>query len=222
MLDGTPIPGALVATNYPAGSRSYTGLGGVTSIDGYGLWNYNGANSSAANHIWGVTDLTGATMASVPTADTAFCANGFVFTPIAGAAAGADNYNMYGTMGGCTSASIAAATGPVAPGSLTMIQPMGTIMLSTKTTGNAVVPSVGIATVSAAAITAAGANGALLAQANNCIIGVVGGVAEVGCPGPYNHAGFTPAGTPIPNAINSSNKIAVDAELIANGYIALP
>lgn len=219
VLDGTPILGSLATANYPAGSRSYVGLGGVTSIDSYALWNNNGANSSVSNHIFGVTDLNGTTLTALPILGTdSFCANGFVFTPIAGAGTGADNYEVFGTYGGCTASNI--TTGLLSPA-------MGTAKLSTKSTGNTVAPSVRIATVSAAAIAAANlvssSIGTSLAKVNNCIIGVAGGVAEVGCPGNNNgNSGFVPAGTSIPMAINSSNKIAVDAELIANGYIALP
>ncbi len=233
VLDGLFInsvtTGLPLTATYPVGSRGFAGLGGVTSKDLYGLWNNNGANSSVTNHIWGVTDITGATMATIPTLGSTFCANGFVLNPIttltqalatSQGAAASDNYEILGTAGGCTSTSISTAL-QVKLGNTIGGIGMGFATLTNKTTGNAVVPSVGFLK-SVSTNTANASAAPFLAGANGCIIGVAGGVAEVGCPGSNSNAGFIPAGTAIPNAINSENKIAVDAELIANGFIALP
>ncbi len=194
---GVQITPAVVPTgNFPVGSRKYliTPIGNSTT-DIYHLY------TSPAQPQWGVTDLNGVALTAVPTAS--FCANGYVMTPIAGAAPGADNYNVYGTMGGCTQASIAAGLqNPV----------MATVLLSNKATGNAAVPTVGMATVSQANL--AGPNGMFLAQLNGSIIGVAGGKALTGT--------MFPAGTPL-SVINGQlsqvgNKTAADAFMTAFGW----
>ena len=201
---GVPVTVPVVPTGtFPAASRVYLlqRLGNSTA-DIYQLWNSVGSNA-----IWGVTDLNGVALTTAPTAATSFCASGFVLAPINPApAAGTDNFNVFGTMGGCTAASITAGLATPA---------MGTALFSNKATGNAVVPTVGLATVSPA--TLAGPNGWFMTMLNGSIIGVVGGKAETGT--------LYPAGTPLSSINNQmpgaatqfANKTAADAFMTGYG-----
>ncbi len=193
VLDGQPIvctdpvTAAAVACavpgNYPVGSKRYGGTGGKASVDNYRIW----ANDAYYTNT--VTDLNGVALTALPAAGAGFCSNGLIFTPILNAAAGADNYNVY-LAGKCTSAFITAGT---------MFPAAGTVRLSTKATGNSVVPTVGIAS---AAVTSP------VSFVNNAILAVVTGKVMEG--------NFRPAGSNA-SRVFYVNKTALDAELVANG-----
>lgn len=193
VLDGTAIlnqsTGMASGVTYPVGSRSYAGVGAISSKDSYKLW------EGGPNNVWGVTDLNGVALTTLPAFGSSFCANGVVFTPPVNAVVSPDNYSVFGTMGGCTAASITAGLANPA---------IGSAMLGTMATGNAVVPVVGVAVF----------NQSWLPGWTDSIIGVVGGLAMSGI--------FDPVGTLLPAVMQSSNKIAMDAELLANGHIVLP
>lgn len=200
---GVQVTTAVVPTGtFPVASREYLlqRLGNSTA-DIYQLWNDVGTNA-----IWGVTDTNGVALTTAPTATTSFCASGYVLVPINPApATGTDNFNVFGTMSGCTAASITAGLATPA---------MGTALLSNKTTGNAVVPTVGLVTVNQANL--AGQNGMSLQWLNGSIIGVAGGKALTGT--------IYPAGTPLSSINNQipgaptqlANKTAADA--LMTGY----
>jgi hypothetical protein len=106
--------------NYPAGARSYSGVGGISSVDTYRVW--------ASDTYWTneVTNLSGVPLTSMPS--SGFCVNGDVLTPIAPTpAAGVDNYNVHSTAtGACAGADISSALAGVA---------VGTVKLALRATG---------------------------------------------------------------------------------------
>ena len=116
-----------VAVTYPAGSASYTTTANSTQNELYMLWNSPTPVT--------LTDGAGVALSALPSIGTRFCMSGLVYDPIAGAAAGADNYNEHYsyTSPSCTAANINNALGN---------PKLGTVLISLKPTGNAVVPSV--------------------------------------------------------------------------------
>ena len=114
-----------VAVTYPAGSVSYTAASKITMGALYPIWD---------NPAFTLTDGAGVSLSALPGIGTQFCANGFVYDPIAGAAAGADNYNVhFAPPYSCTAANINNALNSLK---------LYTALISWKATGNAVVPSV--------------------------------------------------------------------------------
>lgn len=173
---------------FPTGSKKYlVAPVGNSASDIYHLW--------SSNMVWGgATDANGAAMTALPANNQTFCANGYVFTPIAPApAAGADNYNVYGTMNGCTASSITAG----------LLNPaMGTVLLGNQAIGNT---TVGIITAN---------NPMNMGFLNNSILGIAGGKVLVGQK--------YPAGTPL-SVINGplmqmANKTAADAFMTGLGF----
>jgi hypothetical protein len=145
-----------------------------------------------------VTDMTGVALTALPALGTSFCVQqgpgAAIFKPITPApAAGADNYNEFGAWS-CSATDIATA----------MVTPQGTVTLSAKATGNTAVPTVGLVTVTVA--------GSPISWMNNSIIAVRAGLVYPGWMQPAAQAGH----------IQGLNKIAVNAELTANGHATLP
>jgi hypothetical protein len=115
-----------VAVTYPAGSASYTTTANSTLSELYML-----VDSPPPITL---TNGAGVALSALPGIGTRFCVDGMVYDPIVGAAAGADNYNVfYNFTSSCTSANINAALGNTK---------IWTALISLKATGNAVVPSV--------------------------------------------------------------------------------
>lgn len=116
-----------VAVTYPAGSASYTTTGNSTQNELYEL-------VSPLTPIT-LTDGAGVALSALPSIGTRFCINGIVYDPIAGAAAGANNYTeRYNyPFGTCSAADISNA--------LNTGYSMN-VLISLKATGNAVVPTV--------------------------------------------------------------------------------
>ena len=200
-LAGTPIAcfspttGTNVACaipgNYPTGAVTYD----ITQKqDSYSL--AGGAGSGA------VTDANGLPLIALPVLNTTFCdptdwpatwpAN--VYVPIAGAATGANNYNVYNLVGGsCTTANISASI------SASTAVPYATVLISKKATGSTAVPNVLILTNPVPLV------GVDVSWITNWIYGVrAGNVWD----GSMNFAGLV-------NTIE--NKTAIDAELKASG-----
>lgn len=149
---GGTIPGAY----YPAGSRQFSGTGGVYSKDSYLLW-----GGSQPNNPWIVTNLQGSPLASLPSIGTdSFCMSSTVFSPVSGTVAtGADNYEAFWAWD-CTANGIATRS----------TAPDFTVRLSAKDTGNPAYPVEIINSNTSS-------NGSWL---NNKIIGVENGVARMG------------------------------------------
>jgi len=144
-----------------------------------------------------VTDGAGVVMTALPVIGTAtFCDPYWnrVFKPIAGAAAGAPNYSVF-MSGGCSAAAISTALAGTAA---------GTVIASLTPTGNAIVPNV---------VTLSGWTGTLAAfniPFDNIMYGANAGQLW---PGVLWSAGFTDT---------QENKTAINAELAANGFAAIP
>ncbi|MFA6015742.1 MAG: hypothetical protein WC742_11815 [Gallionellaceae bacterium] len=150
--NNAPIPGAY----YPAGSRQFSGTGGVYSKDSYLIW-----GSSQPYDWWGVKNMQGNAFTSLPIIGTdSFCADSTVFIPITGTiATGADNYNAFWAWD-CTVDGIATRS----------TAPDFTIRLSAKDTGYSAYP----VEIFSANTTTSGS------WLNNRIIGVVNGLAQMG------------------------------------------
>lgn len=188
---GVQVTSMVVPTgNFPTGAREYTVTPqGTLAAPVYQLWAPAGVNVGM-----NVTDMAGVALTALPAAGASFCANGFVFTPVAAPAVGADNYNVYGTMG-CTAANITAATGP-------MMMPMGTALLANQAVGAVTVGVVQRVT-------------GMMPLAANTIMGVAGGAVRVG--------NIIPAGTPLNSPMlgggaNFANQAAANAFLTAHGF----
>lgn len=201
VVDGTPIActdsaGTVVACsvpgNYPVGSNKYVK---TVTADMYVLVDPAGAPGYA-----GITDVNGVLLTALPAASTTLCNLGMVYQPIAGAAAGVNNYNLYFATD-CTAASIAAAV--AAPN-----VPQANMLISTYATGNAAVPSVLRITN---AITPVGSFLTNVDFLNNSIFGLRAGNVWMGA--------MRPAGTANPADLN---KTAMNAELVASGFTAIP
>lgn len=188
-----PVPG-----NYPANSF-FTSSNFTSAVDTFHLQTGGVVSTDK------VTGANGVQLTALPALNTTFCVQQFggaqVFVPIAGAVAPADNYNVFGALT-CSAADITNAT---AAGVL----PWGTVTIGAKATGIAAVPTVGLCTVT----TAVGSPNTLaVGWLNDNIVAVMNGLAYSGW--------RSPAGPR--TDINDLNKTAVNAELLANGYLALP
>jgi hypothetical protein len=181
--------------NYPAGSYHTTSSYTVAADEFY--LNIGGFYANT------VTNTSGTQLTGLPTLSTTFCVQyqgpyGQVFAPITPTpAAGLDNYNMYFAWS-CSAADIATALGAAAG---------GTALLSAKSTGNAVVPTVGLVKLSGATLAAS-------PWLQNTIIGVYNGLLYPG--------NRSPAGTASTH-INVFSKVAAQAEITAFGLnVTLP
>lgn len=183
--------------NYPAGAAGYyTDQTPVT--DDYSLSLVDQFNNFAS---LAVTDATGVALTTLPTlGTTTFCEplesglQSTVYKPIAGAAAGAANYNVIYSAGACTAAAITTALAG---------------------TGNAQTLSLKATGIGGVSVIVSNAN-------QSQIFGVYqgkvyGGNFEPagGWPLPIG----APAVTPAPEL---KNKTAINAELVAAGKVALP
>lgn len=143
-----------------------------------------------------ITDASGTILTALPTIGTLFCdPNNWVLSPISPTpAAGASNYNAYTLpSGGCTSANITTAIAGTV---------LFTTLISTQATGNTTVPNV---------LRLSGMSGSYTGF-NNPIYGLNAGNVWSGF--------MYPAGV---SGVNSDkNKIAINAELVANGLTAIP
>jgi len=176
-----------VAVTYPAGSASYTTTVNSTQNELYLLWNYPTPSTT-------LTDGTGVALSALPSIGTRFCINGMVFDPIAGAAAGADNYTEYYNypFGTCSAADInnAINTGYSWPA-----------LIGLKNTGNAAVPTVFDIKVTYLTDTTESMYDFHL--------------------GKMMYVSYTPASTSTTTS-SSINKTAASAQLQANGLPPLP
>ncbi len=174
-----PAPGS-----YPAGSSRYV-MTQTLAVDEYYL-------VDMTNFPMVLTDGAGVALTALPAAGTRFCVSGQVFDPIAGAAAGADNYNVYWGLS-CAAADIATAlAGPIGQ----------TALVTQKQTGNTAVPTVGLAQYKATAFTPA---------YNTVLAFNLGKVMS----GTMNPAGMV-------STMRYTNKVATNAALVANGLPPLP
>lgn len=173
---------------YPAGATLYR-LNATLSANKYYL---NGG--TATRPALPVTDGNGVALTALPAPGATFCVGTRVFVAIPGAAAGSDNYNVHDATD-CTAGSITFAIGRAST---------GTILLSNQATGNAVVPSVGLANVAVAT--------SPLAALDNTIIAVRAGNVYAGV--------MHPAGNYESEAF--WNKTAFNAGLAAKGFPTLP
>lgn len=148
-----------------------------------------------------VTDMNGV-MLPPSALPASFCvqqiSGAAVFRPITPAPGSGDNYNQFGAMS-CSVADIAAAGS-----SLGTARAGFTVTLSLKSTGNAAVTSVGLVTVTDPVSN--------ISWMNNYIVAVRAGAWYPGK--------MQPAGTF--GHMENNNKIAVNAELAANGRPAVP
>lgn len=167
-----PATGIPTSSLYPTGSKNYVTVGGRGSIAYYRIF---------VDTLHAVTDLNGTPLATISTT-TSFCTQGSVFKPLNPAAASGDNYNVY-FVANCTAGGIAGAAAT----------PDGTVLITTKNTGNSGVSSVFIVKASA--------NQPWLVDS---IVGSVNGNAYSGV--------FKNVGANV-GILNRINKIAADAEL---------
>lgn len=180
-----PVPGS-----YPAGSASYA-VNSTNSLAADAYFMYEGS----------ITDGAGVVLTALPAVGTRFCATGWVYDPIVGAAAGADNYNLYTVSNpsantpSCSAAFIATA--------LSSPTPRFTAWVGLKATGNAVVPNVLEAkwTSNTKQIT----DEIYVFHLNKFMAGY-----------------FSAAGTSYSATQYTLNKTAVNAQLRANGIASLP
>lgn len=188
-LTGSSIlcPASCVAPGvYPAGAAEYIR---VAQSDSYHLI---AASVSAA----AVTDALGVPLPAVPAVGDTFCdpiLPATVFQTIGAVPTGANNYNVYNAAD-CTQANISSAL---------QTAPLGTVLITTKSTGNTVVQQVLLLS------NAAGANAP--PWLNNAIYG----------PNLNNvwYGWFTPVGAIFDFV---ANKITINAELTASGFQAIP
>lgn len=182
------------AGNYPTGAALYT-YSNVPNSDEFLLFGSNPGVPSAVA-VFPVTDATGTALTALPafTQTTTLCdPNSFlVFQAISPAPASGDNVNVFATAS-CLQADITAATATTA---------MGTVSATVQPTGNATVTSVIRIQATAPAT----------AFLNNSILGVRAGAVY---PGYMNPAGIAYTSSDL-------NKIAVNAELVANGLTPIP
>jgi hypothetical protein len=200
-ISGTAIPcnnAACTLITYPVGSREYFTLQ-VNPADHYTL------SSGSTQFPTKVTNMSGVALTALPAG--AFCVQegpgAQILKPITPApAAGADNFNIYGAWS-CSATEIANQNANIAAGGGAF---QGTAFLTVHQTGNSVVPSVGLVTLTSPAALAA------VPWMNNKIIGLRAGQMYSGY--------MDPAGTF--GHINGKNKTALTAYLTANGRPALP
>lgn len=144
-----------------------------------------------------VTDGSGVALAALPViGTTTFCDSywGMVYQPIAGATGTAPNYNVFYTLG-CSATAITTALAGTAA---------GTVLATATATNNSVVPTV---------LTLSGWTGSLtvLNIANDTLMyGLNGGQVW---PGDMVTPGYVDT---------VENKIAINSELVANGFVAIP
>ncbi|HEY0664898.1 MAG TPA: hypothetical protein VGD24_02415 [Gallionella sp.] len=142
------------------------------------------------------TDVAGVALTALPSVGATFCDANYrmVFQAISPApAAGANNYNVFYALR-CASADITTAIAGTSA---------GTVLVSNQVTGNAAVPNV---------LRVQAATGNPLVWMNNVIYALRAGNVGFGF--------VDPAGTV--DYSESHNKTAINAQLLANGLVALP
>lgn len=172
---------------YPTGSLAYFLANPVLNQDSY----------SVSGSVGG-TDGNGVTLTALPALGTDFCAGGVLFSAIAGAVAGANNYSII--YSACNAAAITAAKARLAAAGTS-------VLLESKATGNSAASTVLL-------VTRIGTTLPANAWMKNQFLAYVNG-------GIYRGS-FTPKGSISADPDGNLNKIAMDANVIKVGASALP
>lgn len=214
VLDGKPLKActtcnaaSYTSATYPAGSIGYRMDSQATSKDEF-------TTSEMSSYTYTATNGSGAALSALPNVGDEFCMGysgtytsggktypssiATLYTPVAGAAAGSNNY-LQSYAASCKAADIASAKAVAATSS---------IQLTLKATGNATVPNVLFFNSQYDPVNMKNGAGNIIAWVNGKLL----------------LGRFDPKG-PSPAALNVGfglNKVAADAEVVAAGLKALP